>query len=531
MKAWKWPGNLALLCLIALLITTLGSLFYFSKSEATVSILSDPLLHKVIGFTLYQALLSTLFSVGPGILIGYALFRRQFPLKSLLLKILSMTLILPSLVVVFGIITIYGRNGLVLSMIKAAGLHSLEFSLYGLSGILLAHIFFNLPFAALLILKALQSIPSAQRQLAAQLNFSVADTVLLIEWPVLKKQILSVSVLIFTLCFSSFSVVLTLGGGPKATTIELAIYQALTYEYDFTRAAFLAIIQITLCLVLLIISQRVKNSSIKASTSELWQTPFRSKLLFVFDYSLILLVILLVLPPILSIIISGINPDFWQTLVSQQLLSALANSLIIGFLAALIAMILANSLIWTARQYQFNHSPMLANFYITSGSFALAMPSLVIATGLYLILFHLKLDKSQLASPYILVSAINGLMALPFVINLIYPYLTNTGQVYQQLCAIHSIKGIHRWWYIDVQANLTHFKKAFAFALTLSLGDIGVMAFLGTQHAGSQFITLPYLLFLQLGTYQSAKADATAFVLLMLALGLFFIIDRSKHHR
>jgi thiamine transport system permease protein len=33
--------------------------------------------------------------------------------------------------------------------------------------------------------------------------------------------------LVFLLCMTSFAVALTLGGGPRATTVELAIYQAL----------------------------------------------------------------------------------------------------------------------------------------------------------------------------------------------------------------------------------------------------------------------------------------------------------------
>lgn len=39
------------------------------------------------------------------------------------------------------------------------------------------------------------------------------------------------------LCFASFATVLSLGGGPQATTIELAIHQALSYDYDPPRRA------------------------------------------------------------------------------------------------------------------------------------------------------------------------------------------------------------------------------------------------------------------------------------------------------
>ena len=55
---------------------------------------------------------------------------------------------------------------------------------------------------------------------------------------------------IFMLCFASFAVVLTLGGGPWATTIDVAIYQALRLEFDIARAVTLAGVQLTACLLL-----------------------------------------------------------------------------------------------------------------------------------------------------------------------------------------------------------------------------------------------------------------------------------------
>nr|MBA2815773.1 thiamine transporter membrane protein [Candidatus Pantoea persica] len=54
------------------------------------------------------------------------------------------------------------------------------------------------------------------------------------------------------LCFASFATVLSLGGGPQATTIELAIFQALSYGYDPGRAALLALIQLAFCLTLVL---------------------------------------------------------------------------------------------------------------------------------------------------------------------------------------------------------------------------------------------------------------------------------------
>ena len=99
------------------------------------------------------------------------------------------------------------------------------FSPYGLQGILLAHLFFNLPLATRLLLQALENIPVEQRQLAAQLGMNGWQQFRFVEWPALRRQILPSGALIFMLCFASFATVLSLGGGPQATTIELAIYR------------------------------------------------------------------------------------------------------------------------------------------------------------------------------------------------------------------------------------------------------------------------------------------------------------------
>ncbi len=78
----------------------------------------------------------------------------------------------------------------------------------------------------------------------------------------------------FMLCFASFATVLSLGGGPKATTIELAIYRALSFDYDPARAAMLALIQMLCCLGLVLLSQRLSKAvAIGVSHVRGWRDP------------------------------------------------------------------------------------------------------------------------------------------------------------------------------------------------------------------------------------------------------------------
>ncbi len=50
-----------------------------------------------------------LLSVVPAIFLARALYRRRFPGRLALLRLCAMTLILPVLVAVFGILSVYGR--------------------------------------------------------------------------------------------------------------------------------------------------------------------------------------------------------------------------------------------------------------------------------------------------------------------------------------------------------------------------------------------------------------------------------------
>ncbi len=113
----------------------------------------------MVRFSFWQAFLSALLSVVPAIFLARALYRRRFPGRLALLRLCAMTLILPVLVAVFGILSVYGRQGWLASLCQSLGLEW-TFSPYGLQGILLAHVFFNLPMASRLLLQALDRFPA-----------------------------------------------------------------------------------------------------------------------------------------------------------------------------------------------------------------------------------------------------------------------------------------------------------------------------------------------------------------------------------
>ena len=204
--------------------------------------------------------------------------------------------------------------------------------------------------ASRLLLQSLENIPGEQRQLAAQLGLRGWHFFRFVEWPWLRRQILPVAALIFMLCFASFATVLSLGGGPQATTIELAIYQALNFDYDPARAAMLALIQMVCCFALVLFSQRLSRAIAPGTTLvQGWRDPddrLHSRLA---DALLIILALLLLLPPLLAVIVDGINRHMLDVLKQPVLWHALGTSLRIALAAGALCVVLTMMLLWSSR--------------------------------------------------------------------------------------------------------------------------------------------------------------------------------------
>lgn len=143
----------------------------------------------------------------------------------------------------------------------------------------------------------------------------------------MRRHIPAVAALIFMLCFASFATVLSLGGGPKATTIELAIYQALSFDYDPARAAMLALIQMLCCLGLVLLSQRLSKAvAIGVSHVRGWRDPDDRLHSRLSDGLLIGAALLLLLPPLLAVIVDGVNRNMLDVLAQPALWQALTTS-------------------------------------------------------------------------------------------------------------------------------------------------------------------------------------------------------------
>ncbi|MFP1749840.1 thiamine/thiamine pyrophosphate ABC transporter permease ThiP [Lonsdalea quercina] len=516
---WLWPGAIAALLLVVVAALAFGALWLQAPQNPWRALWQDDYLWHVVRFTFWQASLSTLLSTIPAIFLARALYRRRFPGHRWLLRLYAMTLVLPVLVTVFGLLSVYGRHGWLSQLTAAFGL-PYSFSPYGLGGILLAHVFFNLPLATRLMLQALEGIATEQRQMAAQLGMSEWQHFRIVEWPWLRRQLLPAAALIFMLCFASFAVVLSLGGGPKATTIELAIYQALSFDYDPARASLLALIQMGCCLGLVLLSQRLaKLLPVGYSQQTRWRNPQDTRFNRITDALLIVAALVLLLPPLLAVVADGLNASLPVVLHHPALWDALWTSLKVAIISGLLCVLLTLMLLWSSRELKLRRRPLSAQLLDLSGMLILAMPGIVLASGFFLLLNGtIRLPTS----PLWLVAATNALMAIPYALKVLENPMYDIAERYNLLCQSLDIRGWRRLQTIELRALRAPIAQALAFASILSLGDFGIIALFGNE----QFRTLPFYLYQQIGAYRSADGAVTALLLLLLCFVLFTLIEK-----
>ncbi len=519
-------GVVVALLLLSVVVGCLLSLVSFS-GDATLQripeLWNDPYYRHVTQFSFYQAALSTLLSVGLAIPFSVALARRSFWGKRQLLKLFSVTLVLPVLVAVYGIIAIYGNRGQLAQLYGWMG-QALPYSLYGLNGILIAHVFFNFPYATRLLLSALDSIPYQHQQLSLTLGMTPWQKFKLVQWPRLKQQLPHVSGLVFMLCFTSFATVMALGGGPKATTIELAIYQAIKFDFELDIGALLALWQMLLCgLLVLAVHLLLKAPVINQSEFSQQSVAFRdSKLTRVADRVLITVGCLFVLPPLLMVLLDGIHPNSLKVLLSQQFWQATLNSLTMASASSVLAVVFAYAILHSARQLRHLKRTFSSSALEVIGGISLVTPGLVISTGLFLLL---RQWGSVYQMAFIVVIVVNSMMALPFALKSLSAPMHNVNQQYHDLMLSLGVRGYNRAFKIELNALKPALLHAFAVSFLLSLGDLTAIALFGSQ----DFMTLPLYLLQLLGSYQMDAAATVSLWLLILSVGLLTLAETRRN--
>ncbi|NVO57723.1 thiamine/thiamine pyrophosphate ABC transporter permease ThiP [Rhodobacteraceae bacterium B1Z28] len=498
-----WPGTGAAALVAALILGTLVTIGLRAETGGQFG----PADWSALRFTLTQAVLSAVLSAVLAVPVARALARRRFPGRRVLIALMGAPFILPVIVAILGLLQVFGRAGWISDALGVFGLPPIR--IYGLHGVVLAHVFFNLPLATRLVLQGWQEIPAERFRLAAQLGCDGMAMFRLIEWPMLRRILPGVLAVVFAICLTSFAVALTLGGGPRATTIELAIYQAFTYDFDLGRAALLSGLQLVLTVAAAMAALRFsRGDGLGAGLDRAirrWDGGIP-----VADTLWIAAAAIFLLLPLASVVISGFAGFFdMPVLVFRAALTSILVAAASTAVLLLLALPMATA-IATGRY----------GIIELCGILGLAASPLVIGTGLF-ILIRPVVNPAALALP--VTAVVNAVMALPFALRILVPAAQDNVARYGRLAL--SLDMNNRTFFSRILLARMRPQIGFAAGLSaaLSMGDLGVIALF----ADPQIATLPLQIYRLMGAYQMQAAAGGALLLLILSMGAFWILDRG----
>ncbi|NRA98949.1 MAG: ABC transporter permease subunit [Rhodobacteraceae bacterium] len=465
-----------------------------------------------IRFTVTQAILSALVSVIVALPIARALARRQFWGRNAIITLLGAPFILPVIVAVIALLTIFGQGGILARYLAEIGFNLP--SIYGLSGVVLAHVFLNVPLVTRYLLQGWNDIPAEHFRLAASLGFSARDTFRLLELPMLRATLPAAALAVFLICTTSFAVALTMGGGPRATTIELAIFQAFRFDFDLARASQLALFQLLLTGVTALVAFRVlRLASFGGGSGRPLSRPDipKSGGLVVLDATVVAVAVVFFMAPLLSIVVRGAPhlPD----LPSSIWLASL-NSLLVALAAALMAVLGALGVVLAAA-----YGATVAGTTLRILAYLpLALSPLVLGTGLFLAI-NPYIDPRDVALP--VAATVNAAVTLPFAVGILHPVLLRTESQYANLADSVGLTGWSRFRDLYFPASRPALGFSAGLAAALSIGDLSVIALF----TGADVTTLPMQVYRLMGAYRMEDAVAASLWLLLLSLFVFWVFD------
>ena len=505
----------------ALVVAVLVTLLAAASDAAPVSRQPD-IVHLVL-MTGIQAGLSTGFALIVGVALAWALNRLRFPGRDLIVGLFATAIVTPGLVLAFGLLAVWGRAGWVNKTAIALTGQPLELPVFGLLGILMAHTILDGAFAARILLARLDSIADRRLKTGQSLGLAPWQRFRLIDWPAMAPSLPGLAAIIFLLAFTSFPIVLLLGGGPANQTLEVAIYSAVRLDFDLRSGVMLALVQIGICsgIVVLAAAAAPVSARVAPSRPAQWRDASWAQILQWVVLGAALVGFALPQLAILSDGITGLLQDYASTrtplLQRPAFWQSLGTSLLIGGTSAAMTLTLAIliSLARAATPRQVERVAVSAPAYAY-----LAVPAVVLSFGLFLIVRNAGIAPAQMA-PTVVVLA-NALLSLPFALATLAPPLDAIIQTKGRLIRALDLGGIRQ--FADIEWPLVRREAGIVVALAFcfSLGDLGVIALFGTQ----DFATLPLLMYRALGTYRTNDAAIIAAVLLVLTLTAFVLLPR-----
>ncbi|WP_370931887.1 hypothetical protein [Bartonella sp. DGB1] len=503
-----------------------GSLFAigsYSTNFDWSSVYIPPFFSKIVYFSLKQAFLSTLLSIALAIPVVWAFYKKRSSWTyKIFARLFTFPIILSSLVVSNAIVLFYGRNGWFSYFLQQVGITN-DFSIYGLSGILIGHLFFNLPLAVRLFLISLESLPDSYEKTAIQLNlkgFNHFKTLLL---PYILRQIPSVSFFIFLLCFTSFTMVLILGGGPQSTTIEVEIFRNMNLGLDgFPFAIILSLLQMVITLIILAVMYLLYKP-IEETTNNINQPITKiyiGKIENYFSLLILLLCSLFIIFPLINLIVSSLNKEFINLLLRSVVQDAILTSIKIAFFSSIFTCLL--SLLGVMGKIPSIPLPkgnFLSPIFDNISYLIFIFSPIILSTGWFLLLYK-YVNPISIAIYMIII--LNIAISLPICGHILSPTWYSHINRHDKLIKSLDIGQFKRFFLFDLPYLKIALSRCFAFAFIFSLGDLSVIAIWGNDELNS----LPTLIQQNMGNYRNNTSAMLSVILMLISFTVLLIFDK-----
>lgn len=506
------------------------------------AIVSDPYYLRIILFTIEQALISTLASVLLGLPGAYLLANYEFRGKSIIKAITTVPFVLPSIIVVLGFVIFFGNNGLLNRSLMA--LLNLEEPplriLYSMKAIILAHTFYNFPICIRLVSavwsRVNPNLEKAARSLGAK-GFRLFSRVLL---PQILPGIFAGAALIFIFCFTSFAIILVLGGGPQFSTIEVEVYRLAKVSIDLKGASALAIWEAILTLLFMFIyiklqrrvsfAQKVQLRFERPPLSSIIRSPYGPPVLFY-----LLLTFAIIIAPMLAAVhysflrrashAAELSYTFkWYRMIIESAressiavsyASVVRNSLFFGLMTILFSLPIGTGIAYlTSRREK-----IIGGLFESAVMLPLGISSIILGLGYIRAYQNLPWDPT---GKWYAIAFAHTVIAYPFVIR-------STSAVFRKVNPqlIHAAMslGANRWRTF-LRVELPMIKSGIiagaTFAFAISIGEINATLMLYNPN----YTTIPIAIYRLISAYNFFAACALGTVLIVICFLVFLLIDK-----
>jgi len=540
------------LLLWALPLALLGVFFFYPLSsilnvmfEHTGSIYIGDI-WQPLGFTFYQAFLSTALTLLCGLPAAYVFSRFDFTGKRLMRTLTMLPFILPTVVTAAAFNSLLGPRGwvnLLLMKLTDSPTPPVIF-LNTFTAILVAHVFYNIAIVIRVVGSAWSQLDPRLDHSARVLGASPWRSFWKLTFPLLRRPIFSAALLVFLFDFASFGVVLMLGG-PGFQTLEVAIYSQALHYLNLPMAGLLSLLQLACTLLVTLLYGRVNRGQtiplFPRLRGEGTRKPRGGSEKGLVYLTLTFLFLLQVLPMLAlatrSIarleadrgqrgeVQAGLTLDYYHELFVNRNQSvfyvppaqAIGNSLkyaaVTTFISGVAGTLLAYAMSKKGAARRWLDPLVMLPFGASAVTLGLG--------------FIVAFSGSALASapfPW-LVPLAHSLIAMPFVLRAVQPAIASIPLSLRHSAAVLGASPMRVWWEVELKLIGRALISAALFSFTISLGEFGATSFI----ARPDNPTLPVAIFRYLsqpGAMNFGQAMAMSTILILVCVLSLTLLEK-----